>query len=50
LSICKKINPIMSQLAEDPELVKYVRPLHQVILTRLLQQVCILRSHKLHRN
>ncbi|KAG2179100.1 hypothetical protein INT43_001950, partial [Umbelopsis isabellina] len=39
LSICKKINPIMSQLAEDPELAKYVRPLHQVILTRLLQQL-----------
>ncbi|CAM0136108.1 eukaryotic translation initiation factor 3 subunit A [Umbelopsis sp. WA50703] len=39
LSICKKINPIMTQLAEDPELAKYVRPLHQVILTRLLQQL-----------
>ncbi|CAO3700418.1 unnamed protein product [Rhizopus microsporus] len=39
LSICKKINPIMAKLSEDPELVKYVRPLHQVILTRLLQQL-----------
>ncbi|KAI9020724.1 hypothetical protein CLU79DRAFT_755207 [Phycomyces nitens] len=39
LSICKKINPIMTKLSEDPELVKYVRPLHQVILTRLLQQL-----------
>ncbi|KAI9308345.1 hypothetical protein BJ944DRAFT_156433 [Cunninghamella echinulata] len=39
LSICKKINPIMIKLSEDPELVKYVRPLHQVILTRLLQQL-----------
>ncbi|KAI7868845.1 hypothetical protein BDF14DRAFT_1788296 [Spinellus fusiger] len=39
LSICKKINPIMTKLSEDPTLVKYVRPLHQVILTRLLQQL-----------
>ncbi|CEG77167.1 Putative Eukaryotic translation initiation factor 3 subunit A [Rhizopus microsporus] len=39
LSICKKINPIMAKLSEDPELVRYVRPLHQVILTRLLQQL-----------
>lgn len=39
LSICKKINPIMAQLAQDVEFVKYVKPLHQVILTRLLQQV-----------
>lgn len=39
LSICKKINPIMSKLSEDADLAKYVRPLHQVILTRLLQQL-----------
>ncbi|KAG0230030.1 eukaryotic translation initiation factor 3 subunit A [Actinomortierella wolfii] len=39
LSICKKIEPIMTRLAEDPELVKYVKPLHQVILTRLFQQL-----------
>ncbi|KAK3844448.1 MAG: eukaryotic translation initiation factor 3 subunit A [Linnemannia gamsii] len=39
LSICKKIEPIMTKLAEDPELVKYVKPLHQVILTRLFQQL-----------
>ncbi|KAI7897408.1 uncharacterized protein EV154DRAFT_597758 [Mucor mucedo] len=39
LSICKKINPIMSKLSEDKDLAKYVRPLHQVILTRLLQQL-----------
>ncbi|KAI8059279.1 hypothetical protein BC940DRAFT_313920 [Gongronella butleri] len=39
LSICKKINPIMTKLAEDKEMSLYVRPLHQVILTRLLQQL-----------
>ncbi|RUS28724.1 hypothetical protein BC938DRAFT_481529 [Jimgerdemannia flammicorona] len=39
LSICKKINPIMTQLAQDTEFAKYVKPLHQVILTRLLQQL-----------
>ncbi|KAF9179162.1 eukaryotic translation initiation factor 3 subunit A [Haplosporangium sp. Z 767] len=39
LSICKKIEPIMAKLAEDPELVKYVKPLHKVILTRLFQQL-----------
>ncbi|ORZ25308.1 hypothetical protein BCR42DRAFT_340275 [Absidia repens] len=39
LSICKKINPIMVKLSEDPDMAKYVRPLHQVILTRLLQQL-----------
>ncbi|CAO3629188.1 unnamed protein product [Mucor hiemalis] len=39
LSICKKINPIMTKLSEDADLAKYVRPLHQVILTRLLQQL-----------
>ncbi|KAF9581093.1 eukaryotic translation initiation factor 3 subunit A [Lunasporangiospora selenospora] len=39
LSICKKIEPIMARLAEDPELVKYVKPLHKVILTRLFQQL-----------
>ncbi|KAG0037533.1 eukaryotic translation initiation factor 3 subunit A [Podila clonocystis] len=39
LSICKKIEPIMTRLAQDPELAKYVKPLHQVILTRLFQQL-----------
>ncbi|CDS04184.1 hypothetical protein LRAMOSA07138 [Lichtheimia ramosa] len=39
LSICKKINPIMTKLSEDPDMARYVRPLHQVILTRLLQQL-----------
>lgn len=39
LSICKKIEPIMTRLAQEPELAKYVKPLHQVILTRLFQQL-----------
>ncbi|CAG8452482.1 12541_t:CDS:2 [Ambispora gerdemannii] len=39
LSICKKIEPIMTQLAQDTEMAKYVKPLHQVILTRLFQQL-----------
>ncbi|CAG8551320.1 13494_t:CDS:2 [Acaulospora morrowiae] len=39
LSICKKIEPIMNHLAQDPEMAKYVKPLHQVILTRLFQQL-----------
>ncbi|KAI9268216.1 hypothetical protein BDA99DRAFT_461655 [Phascolomyces articulosus] len=39
LSICRKINPIMTKLSEDPDMARYVRPLHQVILTRLLQQL-----------
>ncbi|RIA95923.1 hypothetical protein C1645_756334 [Glomus cerebriforme] len=39
LSICKKIEPIMTHLAQDAEMSKYVKPLHQVILTRLFQQL-----------
>ncbi|CAG8590568.1 4176_t:CDS:2 [Diversispora eburnea] len=39
LSICKKIEPIMNHLAQDAEMAKYVKPLHQVILTRLFQQL-----------
>ncbi|CAG8443455.1 11457_t:CDS:2 [Ambispora leptoticha] len=39
LSICKKIEPIMTQLAQDTEMARYVKPLHQVILTRLFQQL-----------
>ncbi|GBC01159.1 hypothetical protein RclHR1_04090010 [Rhizophagus clarus] len=39
LSICKKIEPIMTHLAQDSEMAKYVKPLHQVILTRLFQQL-----------
>ncbi|KAJ3087967.1 eukaryotic translation initiation factor 3 subunit A [Quaeritorhiza haematococci] len=39
LSICKKIAPIMASIAKQPELAKYTKPLHSVILTRLLQQL-----------
>ncbi|KAJ3291883.1 eukaryotic translation initiation factor 3 subunit A [Borealophlyctis nickersoniae] len=39
LSICKKIAPILAALTEQKDLATYVRPLHQVILTRLLQQL-----------
>ena len=39
LSICKKISPILSNIAEDPEMKKYILPLQQVILTRLFQQL-----------
>ncbi|KAI9007770.1 hypothetical protein DFJ74DRAFT_773295 [Hyaloraphidium curvatum] len=39
LSICQKIAPIISSLAENEELAKYVKPLHQVVLTRVLQQL-----------
>ncbi|KAF9963401.1 eukaryotic translation initiation factor 3 subunit A [Modicella reniformis] len=39
LSICKKIEPILGKLTTDTELAKYVKPLHQVILTRLFQQL-----------
>ncbi|PWN53295.1 hypothetical protein IE53DRAFT_384227 [Violaceomyces palustris] len=39
LSICAKIEPIISQIAQDPEMAKYVKPLHSVVLTRLFQQL-----------
>lgn len=39
LSICKKITPILSWIAADPKLSRYIAPLHQVILTRLFQQL-----------
>lgn len=39
LSICRKISPILSKIAADEEMKKYVAPLHQVILTRLFQQL-----------
>lgn len=39
LSICKKIEPLLAQLAEDGEIKQYIEPLHQVVLTRLLQQL-----------
>lgn len=39
LSICKKISPILTKIANDPEMKPYVQPLQQVILTRLFQQL-----------
>ncbi|KAK6001424.1 hypothetical protein QM012_002755 [Aureobasidium pullulans] len=39
LSICKRISPILTKIAADPEMKKYVLPLQQVILTRLFQQL-----------
>ncbi|KAI4852414.1 hypothetical protein E4T45_04715 [Aureobasidium sp. EXF-8846] len=39
LSICKRISPILTKIAADAEMKKYVLPLQQVILTRLFQQL-----------
>lgn len=39
LSICTKIEPILKQVAQDPSMAKYVKPLHSVVLTRLFQQL-----------
>ncbi|KAJ3343381.1 eukaryotic translation initiation factor 3 subunit A [Gonapodya sp. JEL0774] len=39
LSICKRIAPVVTSLAKQPELAKYIKPLLQVVLTRLLQQL-----------
>jgi len=39
LSICKKIEPVIAVIAQDPNMVPYIKPLHQVILTRLFQQL-----------
>ncbi|WFD31036.1 eukaryotic translation initiation factor 3 subunit A [Malassezia sp. CBS 17886] len=39
LSICAKIEPILAQIAQDPNMAKYVKPLHSVVLTRLFQQL-----------
>jgi len=39
LSICKKISPILTKIADDPDMKPYVQPLQQVILTRLFQQL-----------
>ncbi|KAI9740992.1 MAG: eukaryotic translation initiation factor 3 subunit A [Cirrosporium novae-zelandiae] len=39
LSICRKISPILTQIGADEEMKKYVKPLQQVILTRLFQQL-----------
>jgi translation initiation factor 3 subunit A len=39
LSICKKIEPVIVAISKDPEMAAYIKPLHQVILTRLFQQL-----------
>ncbi|KAI8999952.1 hypothetical protein BC832DRAFT_571548 [Gaertneriomyces semiglobifer] len=39
LSITKKFAALLPKLQEDKDLAMYVEPLHQVILTRLLQQL-----------
>jgi translation initiation factor 3 subunit A len=39
LSICQKVAPIMKSFGNQPELERYVKPLHSIILTRLLQQL-----------
>ena len=39
LSICQKMAPLMAVLSQDADLQQYVKPLHHVVLTRLLQQV-----------
>ncbi|KAI9798078.1 MAG: eukaryotic translation initiation factor 3 subunit A [Piccolia ochrophora] len=39
LSICRKISPILSRIGSDSDMEKYVKPLQQVILTRLFQQL-----------
>ncbi|KAI0230467.1 eukaryotic translation initiation factor 3 subunit A [Massospora cicadina] len=39
LSICKKVAPILLELEARPDEAKYVAPLREVILTRLLQQL-----------
>lgn len=39
LSICAKMEPILGKLAQDPDMAKYVKPLHSVVMTRLFQQL-----------
>jgi translation initiation factor 3 subunit A len=39
LSICKKISPILTAIAENADMKPYIQPLQQVILTRLFQQL-----------
>jgi translation initiation factor 3 subunit A len=38
-SICQKIAPLMQKFAADSNLAGYVKPLHSVVLTRLLKQL-----------
>ncbi|KAJ3168733.1 eukaryotic translation initiation factor 3 subunit A [Irineochytrium annulatum] len=39
LSICKKVGPVLAALGENKDIMKYAKPLQEVILTRLLQQL-----------
>ncbi|KAG0145940.1 hypothetical protein CROQUDRAFT_133422 [Cronartium quercuum f. sp. fusiforme G11] len=39
LSITRKIQPILQRLGEDPETVRYIEPLKEVVMTRLFQQL-----------
>jgi translation initiation factor 3 subunit A len=39
LSICQKVGPIIQSFKDNDDLARYVKPLHQIILTRLLQQL-----------
>lgn len=39
LSICQNVAPIIKSFSENEQFSKYVKPLHHIILTRLLQQL-----------
>lgn len=39
LSITKKIDPILTDLAKDPDTARYVKPLEEVVLARLFSQL-----------
>ncbi len=41
LLLCQKAGPLIAALSKDPVFAKYVKPIHQVILTRVLQQVIL---------
>lgn len=39
LTICAKLAPILQQISDEPKTFKYVQPLKDVIVTRMLQQL-----------
>lgn len=41
LSVCKNIGPLVEEIKKDDSLQRYVEPLKEITLTRLLQQVLI---------
>ncbi|MBW0490053.1 hypothetical protein O181_029768 [Austropuccinia psidii MF-1] len=50
LSITSKIQPILVRLAQDQEMLRYIEPLKEVVLTRLFQQLSqVYDSLKLNR-